>query len=94
MILGRKFWTRTSALDDLVVDRDRVADEEPCGEADLVVAVRDPGARQPLEDLRRGVDMNPRASAPWAMRRPYLVLRMYSSSTWLGERSPVMPAKR
>src|SRR3970040_1853110 len=47
------------ALDDLVVDRDRVADEERGGEADLVVAVGDPRARQPLEDLRRGVGHEP-----------------------------------
>ena len=32
--------------------------------------------------------------APWAMRRPYRVAFMYSSSTWFGLKSPEMPAKR
>src|SRR5207302_8592165 len=40
------------------------------------------------------VDMKPTRRAPCTIRCPYGVALMYGSSTWLGCRSPVIPANR
>ena len=56
--------------------------------------VSDSSSLQCAIAIVEAVDMKPTSSAPCAIRRPYLERAMYDLSTWFGDRSPVIPAKR